>query len=96
MRKRKYTSSEEEDEDRKAEVKAKWRGVLSTAERDQLEVFFISLKCLIFFLILILSQGECICVVQLFVESKSLFKAKIFSLLKIILKFSKIKLLTCI
>ncbi|EFO26496.1 hypothetical protein LOAG_01982 [Loa loa] len=35
-RKRKYSSSEDEEEDRK-EVKTKWRGVLSTAERDELE-----------------------------------------------------------
>uniref|UniRef100_A0A158Q7U9 U2 snRNP-associated SURP motif-containing protein n=1 Tax=Elaeophora elaphi TaxID=1147741 RepID=A0A158Q7U9_9BILA len=35
-RKRKYSSSEDEEEDRK-EIKTKWRGVLSTAERDELE-----------------------------------------------------------
>lgn len=36
-RKRKYSSSEDEEEERK-EIKTKWRGVLSTAERDELEV----------------------------------------------------------
>lgn len=40
-RKRKYSSSEDEEEDRK-EIKTKWRGVLSTAERDELEVSLIS------------------------------------------------------
>ncbi|VDM98121.1 unnamed protein product, partial [Thelazia callipaeda] len=39
-RKRKYSSSEDEAQDTK-EIKTKWRGVLSTAERDELEISFI-------------------------------------------------------
>ncbi|VDN89193.1 unnamed protein product [Brugia pahangi] len=57
-RKRKYSSSEDEEEDRK-EIKTKWRGVLSTAERDELEVLLILLVFVAFHLFRKYSEKKC-------------------------------------